>query len=86
MKKMLVLQYFDWQGTIDELDKMEKSMKKIIDEADGVTFKGRYSPHNVKYHFAFLFKCDSYNHLTATWPKMSRDYNKMSHAVMEILS
>ena len=83
--KMYILQYFDWNGTLDELEEAEKMVKKIIDETEGVDFKGRYSPHNKKYHWVFMFKTDSYDALMATWPKMGRDYDKMTHAVMEIL-
>lgn len=80
---MWIIQYFDWTGTIDELDKFDKLVEKASADNEGVTYKGRHGPHNRKYHWVYLFKVESYNHfMDVTWP--TRDYNKMTHIVLEV--
>ena len=58
---MLILQQFDWFGTEKELEDYEATWKKACEETDGIEFKGRYTPHTRRYHYTFLFKCDSYD-------------------------
>ena len=80
---MWIIQYFDWAGTMDELEKFDKEVEKSCGEAEGVTFKGRFGPHNAKYHWVYLYKVESYNHfMNQKWPP--RDYNKMTHLVLEV--
>ncbi|MCX6655128.1 MAG: hypothetical protein NTY03_08410 [Candidatus Bathyarchaeota archaeon] len=42
---MLIIEYFDWFGTQEELKKLDEDVKKACTEVKGVTYKGRYSPH-----------------------------------------
>jgi hypothetical protein len=80
---MWIIQYFDWGGTIDELEKFDKMIEKASEKAEGVKYKGRFGPHNAKYHWVYLYKVESYNHFMNTkWPE--RDYNKMTHLVIEV--
>jgi len=86
---MIVLLYFDWFGTAEELEELDERMKAACAEADGVDYKGRYAPDNRKFHFVSMFEVESYDKLfeALTGPEMPpRDYKKLTHGVFEILS
>ena len=84
---MYVLNHFDWFGPIEELDEIEKKLKKFYDGKDGVEFLGRFVPLNQKFHWTRFFKVKDFN----TWvnrkipspPVYKRDYKVMTHAVVE---
>jgi len=84
---VLVIQHFDWFGPQEELDKMDKAIKKACKEMEGVEYKGRWSSHQARYHFCYLFKVDEYGKVMEAWNKIGykRDYSKLTHSVMEIL-
>ena len=81
---MWVIQYFDWQGTMEELEEWGKIVEKECEKGEGVKYKGRYGPHNRKYHWAYFFKVDGYNQWNSLGQDIPRNYNKMSHAATEI--
>lgn len=81
---MWVIQYFDWQGTMEELEEWDKLIEKECEKTEGVKFKGRYGPHNKKYHWAHFFKIDSYDKWMTLGQDMPRDYNKASHIVIDL--
>ena len=83
-RKMWVIQYFDWHGTMKELEELDKIVEKECEKAEGLKYKGRYGPHNRKYHWAYFYKAESYNHFNAMGQDIPRDYNKMSHILTEI--
>jgi uncharacterized protein with von Willebrand factor type A (vWA) domain len=80
-----VLQYFDYNGSMDDLEKRTKQVEKVANATEGVKFMGRYAPHNRKFHFVFVYEAESYNHMWNAWNKLERDYNVMSHVVIELL-
>jgi len=85
---VIVLLYFDWFGTAEELKKSEEKLTAACAELDGVEYKGRYAPDNRKYHFVWLFEVESYDKLleVLTGPKAPpRDYKKLTHGTFEIL-
>ena len=82
---MWIIQYFDWAGTADELEKQTEIVKKACDEVDFVTFKAHTVPYNSKWHFAWIFKATSFDKFAKMGAEMPRDYNKMTHAEVEIL-
>ena len=84
---MLVLLYFDWFGTAEELKEGEEKMATACDEVDGVEYKGRYYPHNRKYHFVYLFEVESFQKLLETvGAEAPRDYKKLTHGQFELLA
>ena len=81
---MLILVHFDWFGPIADLKELEEKIRKKCDETEGLEFKGRYGPHNKKYHWTFIFKAKNYtiwNDLTVDYV---RDYNVHTHQEQEI--
>jgi len=85
---MLVLLYFDWFGTPDELKEFDKMTRAALAAAGGVHYRGRYAPDNREFHFVDLFEAESYESLLGalTGPKAPhRDYGKLTHGVFEIL-
>lgn len=84
--KMWIIQYIDWEGTMEELEKWDKEVEKACEKTEGVKYKGRWGPHNKKYHWAYFFKAESFNHWMEMGPKLPRDYSKVSHLVMDYFS
>lgn len=85
---MIVLLYFDWFGSAEELKEMEEKMTAAFAKVDGVKYKGRYAPDNRKFHFVYMFEVESYEKLFEVLlnPRMPpRDYKKLTHGVFEIL-
>lgn len=85
---MLVLLYFDWFGTPNELKEFTRKMKEAVSAVGGVHYRGRYAPDNRKFHFVDLFEAESYEKLLGalTSPKAPhRDYAKLTHGMFEIL-
>jgi len=85
---VIVLLYFDWFGTAEELKEMDKKMKAVFAKADGIDYKGRYFPDSRKFHFVSMFEVKSYEKLLEALmdPKMPpRDYKKLTHGMFEIL-
>ena len=84
---MLVLLYFDWFGTAEELKEGEEKMTAACAKVDGVEYKGRYYPHNRKYHFVYLFEVESFQKLLETvGAEAPRDYKKLTHGEFELLA
>ena len=84
---MIVLLYFDWFGTAEELKDGEEKLTAACAEVGGVNYKGRYYPHNRKYHFVYLFEVESFQKLLEAVEKMPpRDYKKLTHGEFEILA
>lgn len=84
---MMVLFYFDWFGTAEELDELEKTLTTAATKG-GINYKGTYAPDNRKFHFVGVFETKSYDKLIKilTDPKnLSRDYKKLTHGTFEIL-
>jgi len=84
---VLILLYFDWFGTAEELKEREEKMTVACAKVDGVEYKGRYYPHNRKYHFVYLFEAESFQKLLETvGAETPRDYKKLTHGEFELLA
>lgn len=85
---MIVLLYFDWFGTVEELGALEEQTETVYAKADGVEFKGRYAPDNRKFHFVYVYETESYGRLLEVLmdPEAPpRDFKKLTHGTFEIL-
>jgi len=85
---MIVLLYFDWFGSAEELNELEEKMNAAFAQADGVEYKGRYAPDNRKFHFVYVYEVERYEKLMEVLmdPEMPpRDYRKLTHGVFEVL-
>ena len=85
---MIVLLYFDWFGSAEELKELEEKLIAAFAQTDGVEYKGRYAPDNRKFHFVWVYEVVSYEKLleVLTGPEMPpRDYKKLTHGVFEVL-
>ena len=85
---MIVLLYFDWFGTAEELREVEEKLTAVCAEVGDVEYKGRYAPDNRKFHFVYMFEVKSYEKVleVLTGPEMPpRDYKKLTHGTFEIL-
>ncbi len=85
---MIVLLYFDWFGTAEELKELETTMTAACAKAEGVEYRGRYAPDNRKFHFVYMYEVESYQKLLEVLmdPEMPpRDYKKLTHGTFEIL-
>ena len=83
---MIVTMKFDYYGDEAGLKAWDEAYKKACEETDGIKFKGRYSSHQARYHWAYIFVADSYDKLMDSWSKITivRDRKKMDHAVIEL--
>jgi len=85
---VIVLLYFDWFGTAEELKELDEKVMAACAKVEGVEYRGRYAPDNRKYHFVWLFEVESYDKLSEvlTGPKAPpRDYKKLTHGTFEML-
>jgi hypothetical protein len=41
---MIVIYYYNWDGTIEEMHEYEKKQKKYWDKVEGVKILGMYTP------------------------------------------
>ena len=64
--------------------------KKACEDTEGIKFKGSYVPHQVRYHYAFVYKCDDYGKMGEVNRKVQktfpRDRNQMTHAIIEVMT
>jgi hypothetical protein len=83
---MLVVMYYDWFGTDEDLEKWKTAWKKACDDTKGITSCKHYTPHQARYHFAWIMKVDSYGSVMEAIGKMpiKRDRNALTHSVLEI--
>ena len=85
---MIVLLYFDWFGTVKELEEFEEEAAIVYAKEDGVEFKGRYAPDNRKFHFVYVYETYSYGRLLEVLMSKQmppRDFKKITHGTFEIL-
>ncbi len=90
VKTVLMITYYDWFGTPEDHTKFVEATKKACEDTEGIKFKGSYVPHQVRYHYAFVFKCDGYGKQGEVNQKVQktfpRDRNQMTHAIVEVMT
>ncbi len=57
---MLLLYYFNWAGTPEELMEFAERMKSIIERTEGVEFNGLFIPTS-EWHYVLVIKAKSYD-------------------------
>ena len=62
---MLVIFYYNWNGTVEEMYKWEEEVKKI-ELPEGLKLKGMYTP-SIPWNRAWLYETDSIDKLMSTW-------------------
>jgi hypothetical protein len=85
---VIVLFYFDWFGSAEELNEWEKMLQTAVGKGSGIKYRGTYAPDNKKFHFVAMFETKSYDKLMECLldPKNPpRDYKKLTHGMFEIL-
>jgi hypothetical protein len=80
---MLILLYFDWLGTPNELKDWETSIKEACAKTD-VEYNGLYSSMNKKWNYVSLFETEDYNNFLAMGKKMVR-HQRMPHNIAEVI-
>ena len=84
---MIVITYFDWFGTPEDLEKNKEAWKKACEETEGIKSTKLYTSHQARYHYAWITKTESYDKIMEAWAKLPpRDRNAMTHAVIEAFS
>jgi len=56
---LLMLYYFNWAGTPEELGEFAGRIKGIIESTEGVEFSGLFIPTS-EWHYALVMKATSY--------------------------
>lgn len=87
VKKMIVLFYYNWNGTVEEMYEWEKQVKKDFDGRgeEGVKIKGMYTPSN-PWNRVWIYETDSVDKLFAAWNASGGRPNKIRNTDMVILT
>ena len=87
VKKMIVLFYYNWNGTVEEMYEWEKQVKKDFDDRgeEGVKIKGMYTPSN-PWNRVWIYKTDSVDKLFAVWNASGGRPNKIRNTDLVILT
>jgi len=84
---VIVITYFDWFGTPEDLEKLKEAWTKIVEETEGIKSSKLYTSHQARYHYAWITKTKSYDAISEANSKMPpRDRKIMTHAVTEIFT
>lgn len=85
---MIIINYFDYFGDEEGLRKWDEDVKRACEKTKGVTYLGRYSSHQARYHWAWFFEAESYDRLAEADSKVTivRDRNLLTHTVEEMFS
>ena len=90
VRTVLMIIYYDWFGTPEDHTKYVEATKKACEDTEGIKFKGSYVPHQIRYHYAFVYKCDDYGKMEEVNQKVQktfpRDRNQMTHAIVEVMT
>ena len=84
---MLVLRYFNWLGTADQLEEFTSSVKKSVDKTPGTKYLGRFGAMNQTWHYALVLEVKDW----VTWAEFvknsqyKRDYKTMPSFTIEFL-
>ena len=84
---MLLVEYFDWMGTEKELKEIDDEIKKIASSKKDIKYLGRYSPHQKKFQWCWVFESDSYDKLIGpSMLKGGRNFKLMPYGSVEVFS
>ncbi len=85
---MYIVSSFDFFGGDAELKKWDKAWKKACEETDGISYRGRYTSHQARYHWCYLYEIEGCDLFMAAMSKipLERDRNVTTHNIIEILS
>ena len=53
---MMIVGYFDWFGTPEQLEEYVSVVKKAYDKTPGTKFLGKFAAANRMYHWAFFLE------------------------------
>lgn len=85
---MILIRYFDWFGTNEELEKEKEAWIKGCKETEGIKSIKLCTSYQARYHYAWIIETDSYDRLqeaNARARKINpRDRNILTHTVVEI--
>ena len=74
---MLIVWYFDWNGTVERLREYDDAHKKMAEKTKDTEFLGRFVPWNKKYQWAYLVKTKG----LITWSEMLRNFEWDSESI-----
>jgi len=86
-KVMLVIRYFDWFGTREQLEELMSATNKAVEKTPGTKFLGRFGAMSKKWHLAIVIEVKDW----ATWAEYlknyqyQRDYKTMPYFEIEFL-
>ncbi len=83
---MIILFYFDWFGTADELNQFDEMVKNVSQQIEGIEYKGRYTPNQKKFHWIWLIESEDFGKWEEAWnllTKYPRDLRKLPHGIIE---
>jgi len=80
---VIVLLYFDWTGSWNELKDFNEKIRESCEQTD-VVYKGLFGPMNVKWNFVWIFEAGSYEEFL-DMAKHTYRHPKMPYHVAEIL-
>ncbi|MBN1682057.1 hypothetical protein JW865_00705 [Candidatus Bathyarchaeota archaeon] len=63
---MIIINYFDWQGTKDSLMRWVEAVNRES-EHNRVKFIGLYGPSQVRFNWAFIYEAGSQEHYHKIW-------------------
>jgi len=63
---MIVINYFDWSGTRDDLIKWVESVRSECEQAN-INFLGLYGPSQVKFNWSIIHEVRSQEEYSKTW-------------------
>ena len=84
---MLVIRYFNWLGTAEQLEDFMSAVNKAVEKTPGTKNLGRFGAMNKSWHYALVLEVKDW----ATWAEFvrnsqyQRDYKTMPNFVIEFL-
>jgi hypothetical protein len=87
-KAMIIVGYFNWLGTQEQLDEYVSAVKKAYEKTPGTKFLGKYAPVTKIYNWALFAEVKDW----ATWEKVNesfhytRDFKTMPNFVYDFFA
>jgi hypothetical protein len=80
---LIILLYFDWNGSTKELKSWENKIKESCQKTD-VDYKGLFGSFNEKWNFVSIFKTETFERFLDMGRHVVR-HPRMTHHIAEIL-